>query len=78
MAQSAKKKTNGDVIKINVLPPIPRFPWIHFYVHPYGIKHAGEYVGECSAGKDADKVAMAIGKEVIKASKVLTKWLRQK
>jgi hypothetical protein len=34
------KKMHGDVLRINITPPGQSYPWIHIFVHEYGIKQA--------------------------------------
>lgn len=79
------KKTRGDVIRINVVPPKgPRtdtFPWIRIFLHEYGIKSSGRSVSDevgATKGKSRDEVGREIGEEVIRNSKVLTAWFEDK
>lgn len=36
------KKMHGDVLRINITPPGQSYPWIHIFVHEYGIKQSGK------------------------------------
>jgi len=74
------EKTSGDVIKLNITPPSDTFPWIKFFLHEYGIKHPGKEVGGVDAkkGKSREEVAIEIGEEIIRNSKVLTAWFEDK
>ena len=74
------RKTRGDVLRINITPPSKTFPWIKIYRHPYGIRKAGaeaNYPGAgAQKGKSRKEVALEIGEDVIKSSKVLTNWFK--
>lgn len=73
------KKTRGDVFRINITPPSDTFPWIRIFKHDYGIKKGGESVSDeigAIKGKSKSKLAKEIGEEIIKHSKVLSKWFK--
>ena len=75
-----KKKTRGDVFRINILPPGKTFPWMRIFCHEYGIRYAGKDVGgvDPKKGKSREEVAKEIGEEIIRNSKILTAWFEQK
>ena len=74
-------KTTGDVLRINITPPSTTFPWIKIYRHPYGIRKAGREVNYpgvgAQKGKSREAVALEIGEDVIRSSKVLTDWFKR-
>jgi len=75
-----KKKTRGDVFRINILPPGKTFPWTRIFIHEYGKRYAGREVGGVNPtwGKSREEVAKEIGEEIIRNSKILTAWFEQK
>ena len=72
------KKTRGDVLRINITPASTTFPFIRLFRHPYGIRRPGREAGMAGAqnGKSRKTVALEIGEEVIKNSKILSAWFR--
>ena len=57
----------------------PTFPWIHFFIHEYGIKNPGKEVSEtveAKKKKSREEVAHEIGEVIIKNSKVLKTWFK--
>lgn len=74
-----QKKTHGDVIKINITPAADTFPWIRIFKYPYGL--AGKKpisIAELDAKREKSKtkVAQEIGEEIIRGSKILSKWFK--
>jgi len=74
------KETSGDVFKVYVTPPSSSFPWIQVFKHEYGIKKKGQLVGGINASKGIDRevIALRIGEEIIRNSKVLQDWFEDK
>lgn len=74
-----KKKTRGDVFRINILPPSTTFPWVRIFLHEYGIRHGGKDVAgvDPKKWKSREEVAKEIGEEIIRNSKILTAWFKE-
>jgi len=75
-----KKKTRGDVFRINILPPGTSFPWVRIFRHEYGIRYGGKDVGgvDPKKGKSREEVAKEIGEEIIRNSKILKAWFNER
>ena len=73
-----KKKTRGDVFRINITPPADTFPWVRIFLHPYGIRKAGKEVGGAGGLHIPEKeMAQKIGEQIIRYSKVLPAWFKE-
>ncbi len=76
-----RKKTSGDVIKINIVAPAPsaNWPMIQIFWYPYGLRAkkskliAKIFPDEKESKK---KVATKIGEAIIDGSKVMSKWFK--
>ena len=79
--EKKKKKTRGDVFRINITPPSTTFPWIKIFLHEYGIKEPGILVSDTVGaikGKSKEELAKEMGMEIIEYSKVLKAWFKNK
>jgi hypothetical protein len=79
-----KKKTSGDVLRINVTPwkgkKSDSFPWVRVFRHPYGVKYAADQINtiEEDPGQDETKQEFArrLGMKIIRKSQILRKWFK--
>lgn len=77
-----RKKTSGDVIKMNIVAPAPSapWPWVQIFRYPYGLlakksKMITNRIGTSEKSqRSRRKLALEIGEAVIGGSKVLSKW----
>jgi len=74
------KKTSEDVFRINITPPSGALPSVQIFVHEYGIKEPDRIASqtvEATKDKNKDELAIEIGLEIIKNSKVLQAWFKE-
>ena len=74
------KKTSEDVFTINITPPSGSLPSVQIFVHEYGIKEPDRIASqtvEATKDKNKDELAIEIGLEIIKNSKVLQAWFKE-
>lgn len=75
VAVGKKRATAGDVFKVYVYPPSTTFPWVRVFRYPYGIKGGKpQDVGGVNPTRNRAEVAQLIGEEIIRNSKILSKW----
>ena len=76
-----RKKTSGDVIKMNITAPAPSADWpmIQIFRYPYGLAaKKSKLVAKIfpDEKESKTKVALNIGKAIVDGSKVLSKWFK--
>lgn len=80
-----EQETNGDIIRIYITPASDTHPWIQIFRYPYGIPRDVLYASVSEVGgvdakrtKTRDEIALEIGREIIRNSKILFDWYNQK
>lgn len=76
-----RKRTSGDVIKINITAPASSADWpmIQIFRYPYGLRaKKSKLVAKIfpDEKESKKKIALEIGKAIIDNSKVLSKWFK--